>query len=487
MSARGDHIWLGGPGGVQLFTQGQFYTMNWKDSNLPGRVSGVVETKTGDLWVNGFSGIAHVPASELVKWLRDPSFAVSAEHFDELDGLPGLSGEKVPEPSVVEASDGRIWFATIKGIAWLDPTALERNRNSLPPPVVVSAIASNGKVYPGGSSLTLPKYTENLEIDYAALSLRMPERVLFRYRLEGVDNGWQNAGTRRQAYYTKLRPGQYRFRVMACNDDGIWNEAGALLSFTLSPAWFQTAWFRLVCVGCGVTMLLLLYRLRVRQIAAGINSRFAERLAERNLVAQELHDTLLQGILSASMQVHVARDRLPEDSPVKPTLTRSLDLMGQVIEEGRAALRGIRSTGALSLELEDAFAQIQREFCAGGEDEKAVEFRMFVEGRQKPLNPLLRDEIYRIGREVLTNAFRHAHAKRVEIELKYGSRDFRLVVRDDGCGVDQQLLSRRNGNGGLSRMRERTDRIGAQLHVFTGPSAGTEVCLSVSGGIAYRD
>ena len=161
--------------------------------------------------------------------------------------------------------------------------------------------------------------------------------------------------------------------------------------------------------------------------------------------------------------------------------------MGQVIEEGRAALRGIRSTGALSLELEDAFAQIQREFCAGGEDEKAVEFRMFVEGRQKPLNPLLRDEIYRIGREVLTNAFRHAHAKRVEIELKYGSRDFRLVVRDDGCGVDQQLLSRRNGNGGLSRMRERTDRIGAQLHVFTGPSAGTEVCLSVSGGIAYRD
>jgi len=235
-------------------------------------------------------------------------------------------------------------------------------------------------------------------------------------------------------------------------------------------------------------MVSLLYRLRVRQIVAGINARLEERLAERNLVAQELHDTLMQGFLSASMQVHVARDLLPEDSRVKPILTRSLELMGQVIEEGRSALRGLRSTSGVSLDLEVAFAQIQQEFSREGANERPVEFRLIVEGRQKPLNPLLRDEIYRIGREALTNAFRHARANHVQIELQHGSRDFRLRVCDDGCGVDPRMLQAgQDGQRGLSGMRERANRMGARFRFFSSPSAGTEVYLSVPGRIAYQD
>ena len=488
MSVRGDRVWLGGPGGVQLFTQGGFYTMGWKDQDLPGRVSGVVETNTGDLWVNGFSGIAHVSSAELKRWLSDPGSAVSAERFDELDGLPGVSGERIPEPSVVEASDGRLWFATTKGIAWLDPTTLEKNRNRLPPPVVVSAVISNGKRYPGANGLTLPAHSENLEIDYTALSLAMPERVLFRYKLDGVDSDWQNVGTRRQAYYTKLRPGPYKFQVMACNNDGVWNEAGALLNLTLSPAWFQTTWFALLCLACGVVILSLIYQLRVRHIAAEINARFEERLDERTRIAQELHDTLLQGFLSASMQVHVATDQLAEDSPIKPMLTRSLDVMGQVIEEGRNALRGLRSSRTLSLDLEQAFAGIQKEFDAEGTNETPVEFRVMSDGRQRPLNPLLRDEIYRIGREALTNAFRHSRANRIEIELKYSSGDFRLLVRDDGCGIHPHILrTGREGHWGLSGMRERADRMGARLHIFSRPSGGTELELSVPGRVAFQN
>ena len=488
MSVRGGHVWLGGAGGVQLFQNGQFYLMRWNDLSLPGRVSGVVETETGDLWVNGFSGITHVSAADLKKWLRDPTSAVSAEHLDELDGLPGLSEEIVPQPSVVEAPDGRLWFATTKGIAWLDPAALQRNRNRVPPPVIISAVISNGKAYAGSRPLTLPARTENLEIDYTALSLDIPERVLFRYKLDGVDNDWQNVGTRREAYYTKLRPGDYKFHVMACNNDGVWNQAGATLDLSVSPAWFQTTWFLALCVACGVFLVSALYRLRVRQVAAGINARFNERLAERTRIAQELHDTLLQGFLSASMQVHIAKDCLPEDSEAKPILTRAVELISQVIDEGRNAVRGLRSSNSASLDLEQAFARIEREFdLPSGVERTEVEFRVITEGQQRPLHPLLRDEVYRIGREALINAFRHARAKRIEATLRYSSNQLRLMVRDDGCGIDQGVLrAGREGHWGLSGMRERAERIGARLHVFSSPGAGTEVELSVPGRVAYQ-
>ncbi len=488
MSVRGDHVWLGGAGGVQLFRQGQFYLMRWKDQDLPGRVSGVVETETGDLWVNGFSGISHVSAAELRKWLSDPGWAVSAEHLDELDGLPGLSGEITPEPSVVEAADGRLWFATTKGIAWLDPAALQRKPNRLPPPVTISAVIADGKTYAGSNSLTLPAHTENLEIDYTALSLAMPERVFFRYKLDSVDNDWQNVGTRRQAYYTKLRPGPYRFQVIASNNDGVWNYTGATLNLRVSPAWFQTNWFRLACVACGIFLVSALYRLRVRQVAAGINARFDERLAERTRIAQELHDTLLQGFLSASMQVHVAKDCLPADSEATPILTRAIQLMSQVIEEGRNAVRGLRSSQSLSLDLEQAFARIPQELEPKSGTATEVEFRVITEGLQRPLHPLLRDEVYRIGREALINAFRHAQANQIEVMLTYSSNQLQLMVRDDGCGIDPEFLrSGREGHWGLSGMRERADQIGARLHVFSSAAAGTEVELSVPGRVAFQD
>jgi hypothetical protein len=388
----------------------------------------------------------------------------------------------------VEAPDGRLWFATTQGIAWLDPAVFERNRNRVPPPVIISAVNSNGSTYAPSHSLSLPARTENLEIDYTALSLDIPERVLFRYKLDGVDNQWQNAGTRREAFYTKLRPGHYKFHVVACNNDGVWNEEGATVDLAVSPAWFQTSWFFVLCVASGTLLVTALYRLRVRQVAAGINARFDERLAERTRIAQELHDTLLQGFLSASMQVHIAADCLPPDSQVKPILTRSLELMGQVIEEGRNAVRGLRLSHSVSLDLEQALASIQQELTPPGANGAAVRFRVIAEGQRRPLHPLLRDEVYRIGREALINAFRHARANQIEVILTYNSTRLRLLVRDDGCGIDPNILrSGREGHWGISGMRERADRIGARLHVFSSASAGTEVELSVPGRVAFQD
>jgi PAS domain S-box-containing protein len=265
VSVRGDHTWLGGSGGVVLFSQGRFNLMHWKDDHNPGRVSGLVETEAGELWANGTAGAIRVPADELKKWLNDSEYSVSADRFDIEDGLPGLAEERWPEPSLVESSSGVLWFSTTKGIAWIDPTKLGGTTNRTPPPVFVNNVVDKGKIYSGTNGpLALPA-KGNLEFNYTALSLAIPDRVLFRYKIEGVDPDWQSAGTRRQAFYTNLPPGKYRFHVIACNNDGVWNEEGAHLDFVIAPAWFQTTWFRLLCVAAFLAFLWGLYQLRVQQ------------------------------------------------------------------------------------------------------------------------------------------------------------------------------------------------------------------------------
>jgi signal transduction histidine kinase len=219
-----------------------------------------------------------------------------------------------------------------------------------------------------------------------------------------------------------------------------------------------------------------------------LSLRFEERLAERTRIAQELHDTLLQGFLSVSMQTHLVTDRLPADSPVKPALNRVIQLMGQVIDESRNTVRGLRASTSAFMDLEQAFSQIRHEFAPQGNGSEPAQFRVVVEGRPRPLHPLLRDEIYRIGREGLINAFRHARASRVELELKYSPDSLRLVVRDDGCGISPHVLrSGVDGHWGLSGMRERADRIGARLRLWSNAGAGTEVELTVPSHIAFAD
>ena len=269
--------------------------------------------------------------------------------------------------------------------------------------------------------------------------------------------------------------------------DNVWSASESVIALEVDPFVWQTRWFRAsVLGGCLITGLAL-YRFRMRQMTSRLNVRFEERLAERTHIAQELHDTLLQGFLSASMQVHVATGLLPAESPVKPTLTRALQVMRQVIDEGRNTVRGLRCSTSASLDLEDAFSRVQQEASLSGAAGE-VGFRFVVEGKPRALHPLLRDEMYKIGREALINAFRHAQANNVELELKYSHNQLRLLVRDDGCGIDPKILSSgRDGHRGLSGMRERADRIGARLKIWSGQAGGAEVELTVPGHVAFVD
>lgn len=248
------------------------------------------------------------------------------------------------------------------------------------------------------------------------------------------------------------------------------------------PPWWRTWWFRLSLALLGVVALVALYRWRVHELRTQLTLRFEERLAERTRIAQDLHDTLLQGFLSASMQLHVANNLLTDDSPAKPLIGRVMQLMGQVIDEGRDAVRGLRSSSGNADDLETAFSQAGQEFA----NEKVKDCRVIVEGTPKQLHPIIRDEAYRIGREALANAFRHSQANKIEIELEYSSKQLRILVRDDGTGIDPDVLqSGRDGHWGLAGMRERAESIGARLKVWSRANAGTEVELTIPSQVAF--
>lgn len=298
----------------------------------------------------------------------------------------------------------------------------------------------------------------------------------------GPDSTWRNSTHLGTEYAALLVQPDYVPAPVITGLPQPGNGVVAVTSVDGLPPWWRTWWFRLSMALFGITALLLLYRWRVRELRRQLTLRFEERLAERTRIAQDLHDTLLQGLMSASMQLHVANDHLTDDSPAKPMVGRVMQLMGQVIEEGRDAVRGLRSTSGNADDLETAFSRAGEEFC----NEEVKDCRVIVEGTPKQLHPVIRDEAYRIGREALANAFRHSKAGKIEIELEYSSKQLRILVRDDGTGIDPQVLeSGRDGHWGLAGMRERAESIGARLKVWSRANAGTEVELLIPSQVAF--
>ena len=473
-------LWAGTASGVAFLNRGKFQGPAAVPVRLRTQILGLAADRYGSLWIATSGSVLRVNRLKLFEGTLGDA---DIREYGLADGLRGAEGVK-RHKSVIADSEGRIWFSLNRGISVVDPARL--TKNSAPAIVHVQTITADSDPIRITNAVHIPGGHQRITFGYSGLSLSVPERVRYRYRLDGFDRTWSEPEASREAVYTNLPPGRYRFRVMATNPDGIWSANEAAVAFAVDPLFWQTWWFRLSVVVVCAAGILALYRIRLRQLTSRINLRFQERLAERTRIAQELHDTLLQGFLSASMQVHVAADRLPKDSAVKPALGRALELMGQVIEEGRNAVRGLRSSASTSLDLEHAFSQIQQELVTADQTGEEVDFRVIVDGEQRPLHPVLRDEVYRIGREALINAFRHARAKKIEMELKYSAKQLCVLVRDDGCGIDPNVLQTgRDGHWGLSGMRERADRIGARLHVMSSASAGTEIELSVPGNVAF--
>jgi len=472
-----DLLWVGTSSGLAYLISGQVQVPTAVPPALHEQILGIAEDKLGWLWISTSSHVLRIKRDKLLSNSVDDT---DVREYGSEDGLHGTEGVK-RQQSVFADSLGKIWFSMNRGISVVDPS--RAISSSAPAMVHIEELSSDGNPVSLTKNIQLPGGHRRITFAYSALSLAVPERVRYKYKLEGIDEGWNGPVAERQITYNNLSSGAYRFRVLASNSDGIWNSTESDVSFRIEPSYWQTWWFRLSGLIACVLAVLLFVRLRLRALAAQMNMRFEERLAERTRIAQELHDTLLQGFMSASMQLHVADDRLPEDSPAKPLLGRVLHLMGRVIDEGRHTVRGLRSEEITRQNLEEEFSRIQKDMAISTQSE----FRVIVEGAPRQMRPVIRDEIYFIGREALANAFRHSGATEVIVEIEYTASHLRILVRDNGCGMDPQVIhSGREGHWGLSGMRERAERIGGKLRVLSMASAGTEIHLSVPSRLAYE-
>jgi signal transduction histidine kinase/ligand-binding sensor domain-containing protein len=474
---RGDRVWVGGSENLMFYGGDRFSPVKMLDGSSFTGVFGIVQDDAGALWLAGNAGVTYISAAEINGFLQDHERRVISETWNYEDGLKGFAPILVPYPAIMKANDGLIWISTTAGVYWIDPKHIRRN--SIAPPVIVQSVIAGGKTYPAQAETSLPQHTTSFEIDYTALSFAIPKRVHFKYKLEGVDKSYQDAGARRQAFYTNVPPGAHVFRVIAANEDNLWNETGAAMSITSPPAFYQTRWFYTLCSLGVLGILWQIYRLRLRQI----RGRLGERLLERERIARELHDTLIQSAQGLILIFQGFAGQLPKPDPMRKNMEIALDQADSLLNEARERVTDLRTSGL--------DGDVVQALTRAGEDlflNTPIHFSIVTSGKPRLLTSAAADDIFRIGREALTNVLQHAQAKTVEVEAAFEPAQFRLRIRDDGVGVSPEVMQRgaRPNHFGLQGMRERAERVGGRLEFWSRENAGTEIDLKVPATV-YRD
>ena len=479
-------MWVATDNGLSRITNGRVATLT-TDNGLPCKtVHWIIEDQLASYWLYTACGLVRIARIELDAWTADPKRIIRSTTFDSADGILLVPILRPSRPAVTKSSDGKIWFVNGATVSFIDPSHI--SINTLPPPVHIEQITADGTAFEARPGLQLPPLVRNLQIDYTALGLVVPEKNQFRVMLEGRDIDWQDVGMRRQAFYTDLAPGSYRFRVRGSNNSGVWNEAGAMLEFSIAPAYYQTRWFAALVVAGVFGLLWAGYHARVRQVARQYERRLDERLNERTRIARELHDTLLQGFHGLLLRFQTVSHLLP-NRPVeaKDNLDAAIDQAARAITEGRDAVQGLRASTVERNDLAVAVRTLGDELAPLASADQPPTFSVAVEGQTRDLHPIVRDEIFKIAAEALRNAFRHAHAGRVEVDIRYAQEEFRLRVRDDGKGIDPTVLANQGleGHYGLRGMPERAALMGGTLAVWSDVGAGTEVELRLPARIVY--
>jgi len=489
-------LWAATDGGLSRLKNGRAATLTSRNGLPCDAVGWVIDDANQSLWLGMACGLVRIAHEEIEAWTAaiDTSVdnfttRVQTTVFDQADGVRLLPSASYYTAPVARSPDGKLWFISQEGISVIDPARLSINK--LLPPVHIEQVVADRRTYNAsldiGSPLRLPPLIRDLQIDYTALSLVTPEKMRFRYLLEGYDAEWHDVGTRRQAFYNDLPPRRYRFRVMASNNGGMWNEASAALEFSIAPAYYQTTWFRLSAVATFLLVLAALYRLRVKLLAQRFDVRMEERVNERTRIARELHDTLLQSFQGTLLKFHAVTYTIADRPEAKQMLEKVIAQATEAVTEGRDAVQGLRSSTLAGNNLAQALSALGEELARDHHQGAPPACSVQVEGTPRDLAPLVHDDVYRIAAEALRNAFRHAQAQRIEVEIRYGQRVFRLRVRDDGKGIAPTVLADkgRDGHYGLTGMHERAGLIKGKLSIWSERNSGSETELVVPASAAY--
>ena len=443
-------------------------------------VGGLITDLKQTLYLDMNCGIVAITRSEMERWWNNPKTKIDLKRFDSSDGVR-WGGLKTISSLTARSPDGRLWFADTDVLQVLDPERIPYNR--VPPPVVVETMIGNRTGYPVKEGIALPPHLTSLQFDYTALSFAAPQKVLFRYRLDGHDADWQNAGTRRQALYNDLPPGRYRFHVIAANADGVWNREGASLGFSVEPALYQRTWFKVSLAVLACMVLWSLHRLRISILTDQIRERLTERIVERERIARDLHDTLLQGFQSVLLRFQTISKRLVTNPAEQEEMEETISRADEVIAEARDKVWQLRQSSGPSMDVAGYLGSVAEVLQPGS----GATFSIVVNGTPRPLLTVALEEIRAVAKEALTNAFQHAKARAIQVEVQYGSSRFEVRICDDGSGmpVDVWERSHHSRHWGLVGIQERTKKLGASVSFAKRPHGGTEVLLVVPASICY--
>jgi len=474
-------MWIGTGEGLAYVSDGQVHAPRSVPESLRAPIFGMEEDKNGWLWIATSGHVLRVARDKLLSGVVS---AVDVREYDRADGLESTEGVKRSR-SVVSDSAGRIWFSLSSGLSVVDPSRVAAG--SALAIAHVEALSVDGNPMNLQDMIHIPASPRRITFTYTGLSLATPERVRFRYFLENFDRTWSEPIATREAVYTNLGAGAYRFRVTASNGDSLWSGSETSLRFEIEPLFWQTAWFRIACVALILMSVWSVYRYRLYHLTQQFNVRLEERVGERTRIARELHDTLLQSFQGLLLRFQAATNLLPaRPEEAKRGFESAIDQAASAITESRDAVQGLRSSTVVSNDLALAISTLGEDLARG--ETNGAKLEVEVEGTPQRLHPILRDETYRIAGEAMRNAFKHANAKQIEVEIRYDKRQLRVRVRDDGKGIDAKYLNEaeRPGHYGLRGMRERADLLGGKLTVWSELESGTEIELRIPASRAYE-